>query len=558
MDNAQKVILAVTKKSPDPDFLRDVFDFAQKVYGESQSPWGEPYINHIAGTAAVLERFGLDPETIAAGILHDIPADKIPEVEQRFGPVVAGMVRHFSELKRTYFSFRESNYERFFAKEKIENIRRMFIAIAKDVRVILIELAARIDRLRKIADIPEDKRKLYATETLQVFVPIAHRLGLAVVRRELEDLAFPYLFPAEYQSLKEKVKEPYEDRERQLRRLMPKLEKIFKKEHVKVLDINSRTKSYWSTHLKLQRYGDLSRINDLVAIRIITDSVESCYKMLGIVHKYFTPISEEIDDYIAKPKANGYRSLHTTVFYGDGKVTEIQIRTQEMHEEAEYGICAHWVYREHGSIKNTEGHLFTLDFYENQVFAFTPKGDVFALPKGACTIDFAYAIHSEIGNHCETAKINGKIVPLHEPLQNGDIVEIIVNKRRQPSPDWLRCVKTSFAKSHIKKALEEKKSRFVIPIPGFIKQGFLGLTTAIRKKEEVKQKIKKEGPRQIFLAGQKGILMKLAKCCNPQPGDKIKAYLAPQRAATLHRTTCATFLKIKEKFPDRIIEASWD
>jgi guanosine-3',5'-bis(diphosphate) 3'-pyrophosphohydrolase len=401
---------------------------------------------------------------------------------------------------------------------------------------------------------------------LQIFVPIASRLGLSEIRRNLEDLSFSYIFPDRFKWIKDNIKQQYEERERYLKKFIPHLKKIFKKERISVLNINYRAKSYWSTYQKLVRHDmDFNKIHDLLALRIITSNTESCYRILGIIHKYFKPISEEINDYIAKPKLNGYRSLHTTVLSDKDRITEVQIKTEEMHKEAEYGICAHWSYKENINLKKDSKNFewvkdvpefwksFRIDFFKNQVFVFTPKGDVIILPKGATAVDFAYAVHSAIGNQCESAKIGGKIVQLNHVLENADIVEITINKNKKPSADWLRFVKTNLAKSQIKKLTTESESRFKFPIPGFIRRKIEEISEASKKKQAEKQKIAKGNVRQIYIAGQKGMLIHIAKCCNPQPGDKVKAYIAHQRAAVLHRTSCSNFKKIAEKFPEKII-----
>jgi RelA/SpoT family (p)ppGpp synthetase len=400
---------------------------------------------------------------------------------------------------------------------------------------------------------------------------VASRLGLSEIRRSLEDISFSYLLPDRYEWVKTNIKEQYEERERHLKKTILRLKKIFKKERVNILNINYRTKSYWSTYQKLLRHDmDFNKIHDLLALRIIAPDVESCYKILGIIHKHFKPISEEINDYIAKPKSNGYRSLHTTVFSDEKEITEIQIRTEEMQKEAEFGICAHWSYKEKINLakegkdfewmKNAPEFwkTFKIDFFSNQIFAFTPKGDVIVLPRGSTPVDFAYAVHSDIGNHCDSAKIGNKIVQLNHILDNGDIVEITINKNKNPSKDWLRFVKTSFARSNIKKLTSENEPKFKFPIPGFIKRKFAEFSEAAKKKKSEKALVKKEGIKHIYLAGQKGMLIHLAKCCNPQPGDKVKAFLSQRRAAVLHVTTCSNFKRIKEKFPEKIIDASWE
>jgi len=378
------------------------------------------------------------------------------------------------------------------------------------------------------------------------------------------------LFPDKYKWIRDNIKEEYEEREKYLKKFIPYLKKIFKKERVRIVDINYRAKSYWSAYKKLLRNDmDFGKIHDLLALRIITDDVEKCYKILGIIHKHFKPISEEINDYIAKPKSNGYRSLHTTIFTKEGKTTEIQIRTEEMHKEAQYGICAHWSYKEKINLNKNSANFewlkgepdfwqsFKINFFTNKVFCFTPKGDVVVLPKGSTPVDFAYAVHSEIGNHCESAKIGERIVQLNHVLENGDVVYIAVNKNKLPSKDWLRFVKTSFARSHIRKLTENRPSLFKIPLPGFIRKKIEEISEASKKRKGEKELLNKQA-RHIYLAGQKNMLIHIAKCCSPQPGDKAKAYLSQRRAAVLHRTTCSNLKRIAEKFPEKIIDATWE
>jgi len=566
-------------RSSEPKLIREAFEFASQAYKNKNTATGENYIYHTMRVADMLDKMGLDPKTIAFGILHDVLDDKsdtireveMKAIEKKFGKEIGRLIEKIAGLRKIRYSL-EINIKtkKKFTREKFENIRRMFLAIAGDLRVVLVELVSRLDGLNCLSHLPEDAQKLHAVETLQIFVPIANRLGLREIRRKLEDISFSYLFPKKFDWLKKNIKEEYEEREKYLKKFIFQLKKIFKKERISPIEINYRTKSYWSTYKKLYTHDmNFGKIHDLLALRIITNDVESCYKILGIIHKHFKPISEEINDYIAKPKPNGYRSLHTTIFSDDDKITEVQIKTSQMHKEAEYGICAHWAYKEKIDLEK-EGEdfewmadmsefwkNFEIDFFPDKIFAFTPKGDILALPKGSAVVDFAYAVHSEIGNHCESAKIGGKIVPLSHLLKNGDIVEIAINKNKNPSKDWLRFVKTSMAKSHIKKMTGEDKSGFKFPIPGFIKRRITEITEKVKKNKEEKEIIKKERPAQIYLAGEKGMLIHIAKCCNPQPGDKVKAYLSQQRAAVLHRTSCENFKKIAEKFPNKIIDASW-
>jgi len=577
-EDLQKIIHQLTGKSQNSKLIESAFDFAKEAYKDRVRGSGENYIFHATRVAVALDKMGLDSTTIAFGLLHDI-LDGIPsplrksfleEIEKKFGKDMCDLIKKISELDRIRYSLSAGIKEnKTFVKEKIENLRKMFLAISGDLRVVLVELISRLDGLGYLNCMPKDYQKLAAMETLQIFVPIASRLGLSELRRNLEDIAFSYLFPEKFKWIKENIVTQYGEREKYLKKFIPQLKKILEKERVKFSDINYRAKSYWSTYRKLQTHEmNFEKIHDLLALRIITKDVGNCYKILGTIHKYFKPISEEINDYIAHPKPNGYRSLHTTIFSSGDKITEIQIRTEEMQKEAEYGVCAHWSYKEKIDL-NKEGKnfewmqnapdfwkSFKIDFFTDKVFVFTPKGDVIVLPKDSTPVDFAYAVHSGIGNTCESAKINGKITQLDHILENSDILEITTNKNKKPSKDWLQFVRSSMAKSHIKKILEEKTG-FQFPIPNFIKRKIEEFSEAAKKRKEQKQLIKREGSKHVYIAGQTGMLLHLAKCCNPQPGEKIKAYVAKNRATVLHRSSCPNFKKIVEKMPDRIIDASW-
>lgn len=573
-------IQKIIDKSSDPKLIADVFEFSKQAYKEKFRASGENYIEHATRVAFNLSHMGLDTVTVATALLHDI-ADDIPmssqkiqlnEIEKRFGKEISYLVEKVSGLPKIRYSLAINlNEKKLFTKERIENLRKMFLALAEDLRVVLIELVSRLDGLNSISHLAEEKQKLYALETLKIFVPVANRLGLGEIKRQLEDLSFYHLFPEKFNWIETNIKEPFEKREAYLKKFIPRLKKILKSERIKIVDINWRAKSHWSVYQKLVRHNmDFEKIHDLLALRIIVKDIQGCYRVLGAIHKYCRPISEEINDYIAKPKLNGYRSLHTTVFFDKEKITEIQIRTEQMQKEAEYGVCAHWSYKEKIDLEKekekfnwvkeipTFWKTFKIDFFSKQVFAFTPKGDVIVLPKGSTPIDFAYAIHSEIGNHCESAKIGDKIVPLSYYLENGDIVKIITNKNKKPSSDWLRFVKTSLARSFIKKATEQNEPIFKFPIPVFIKKKILEISELTKKKRGEKELIKKEGPRQIYLAGQKSMLITKAKCCNPTPEDKVKAYITKHRSAVLHRTACENFKKLAEKSPNRVIDASWE
>jgi GTP diphosphokinase / guanosine-3',5'-bis(diphosphate) 3'-diphosphatase len=425
-----KNIETLIKNSPNPALTRAVFEFAENAYKEMKKVSEENYIYHAVRVASVLNDMKLDQKTIDAALLHDVVDDlplsakkiHLEEIEKKFGKEIAFLVERASELNKIRYSLESKKGERAkLTEEKFENLKKMFFAEARDLRVIIIELASRLDNLRYLNYLAPEQQKMYAFETLKIFVPIAERLSLWGMKSQLEDLSFSYLLPERFAWLKSYVKAEYEERDRYLKSFVKRLQKILRGERINVIDLNWRPKSYWSTYQKLQNHDmDIEKIHDLLALKIIVKDVESCYKTLGIIHKYFKPLSEDINDYIAKPKTNGYRSLHTTVFCDKEQITEIQIKTPEMQQEAEYGVCAHWAYKEKVDLTKDREKFslskgipdllktFKIDFYENKVFAFTPKGDVIILPRFSTPVDFAYAIHSDIGNHCETAKINGK------------------------------------------------------------------------------------------------------------------------------------------------------
>lgn len=555
--------------------MKEVFDFAKEVYGEKRRKnFNETYLEHIISVASILQEMKLDQTTIAAGVLHDVidTVDSLSEKEvvfekirKKFGKDITEICKRNSELQRIYYSFHQVRKESVLSPEKAENLRKMFLAIAKDLRVVLIDLASRVDGLEKIKQLPSDLQKIYATETIHIFVPIANRLGLGEIKTKLEDLAFEYLDPKTFQWLKENIKEKYEERQRYLEKFIPHFKKILKKEKIKYSEISYRTKSYWSAYQKLQRHNmDFEKVYDLVALRLIVKDVAACYKALGIIHKYFRPMSGQIQDYIAKPKENGYKSIHTTVFISEERISEIQIKTEEMHKEAMFGVCAHWAYKERVDLTKDPEKLkfsqnipeflktFKIDFFEDQIFAFTPKGDIIALPKGSIPIDFAYAVHSDIGNHCQSAKIDGKIIPLSQPLKSGDVVEIITDKKRLPSLDWLKFVKTSFAKSHIRKILAVTFIP-ILAVPTFIGKKIAGIV----KKPKKEGFIERPKTSEVYIGDQKGIAVTFAKCCLPRFGDVSKAYIGKTRSAVLHKVSCKNFQKIAQKFPEKIIDASW-
>lgn len=467
--------------------IQTAYEFAEKAHAGQKRKSGEDYIQHSLGTAVTLAHIGMGSKTIAAGLIHDVPEDTdttFQEVEKKFGKEIAFIVDGVTKLGK--IKLRETKEELY-----LENLRKMFLAMASDIRVVLIKLADRLYNMETLAALPEDKQKRIALETLEVFVPIANRLGIGELKIKLEDLAFFYLDRENYEKTKKIRDEVFGQRKKYLEKSVQVLKRELLKEGIKVVDIYGRAKSLYRLHQKLKRHDmDINKIYDLAGIRIIVPEIADCYEALGIVHKKYRPLVGRIKDYISLPKPNGYQSIHTTVFALEGKIVEVQIRTQQMHNEAEFGIAAHWVYSENkkgwtdflfgSKAKVPEEELvwvnqlrewqneigkddqeflegLKIDFFKNHIFAFTPHGDVIDLPEEATPIDFAYKVHSQIGNRALGAKADGKMVPLDYKIKNGEMIEIIIAKDEKiPSQDWLRFVRTSLAKSQIKKAQKRK------------------------------------------------------------------------------------------------------
>jgi len=581
------IIQKIIKRNSDPKLIQKALEFAKAAHQGQKRHSGEDYIQHPIRVAQILQKMKLDPQTIAAGLLHDVADDTektLEDIEKEFGKEIAFLVSGVSKLGKLRYP--QENVEIKSLEQrtvepidlKAENLRKMFFAMGEDLRVVLIKLADRLHNMETLDSLPPEKQKRIALETLEIFAPLADRLGMGEMRIELEGLAFPYLYPKEYDWLMNNVKERYEERKRYLEKVQPVLRKILKKERVKILDMHSRAKSYWSLYQKLLRYDmNFDKIYDLVALRIIVKDIASCYKTLGIIHKQWKPLPEKIHDFIALPKPNGYQGLHTTVFCMDGKITEFQIKTQAMHEEAENGICAHWAYKQgidlasqknkfnwvkqlrdwQKEVSQSKEFLETLkiDFFKNRIFVFTPKGDVIDLPEGATPVDFAYNVHTEIGHKCAGAKVNGKIVALSQPLKKGDMVEIIVDKNKKPSRDWLEFVKTSVARSRIKGWLKQEYGE-ILP-PKTTKKDWERPPQQEKPRPRLKLKKQTKGTR-VALAGQKGMQVFLAKCCLPQPGQQVKAYITRNRGASIHKENCINLIRAQQKWPYKVIEATWE
>lgn len=462
----------------DLELVKLAYDFAATAHQSQTRMSGEPYIVHPLATAQKLAELNLDVPTIIAGLLHDIPEETeitVEQIEKDFGKEIAHLVDGITKLGKIKYR----GIERY-----AENLRKMFVAMSDDIRVIFIKFADRIHNLKTLAALPPVKQQRIATESLEIYAPIADRLGMGQIKGEMEDLAFPYVYPQAYNWLLKIIPREYRTREKYLAQVKKLLEQELKNNHItsETVSIHGRTKHLYSLYKKLLRPDinkDISKIYDLVALRIVLPTIGDCYSTLGIIHKLYKPFPGRIKDYIAQPKPNGYQSLHTTVFADNGQIIEFQIRTTKMHEEAEFGIAAHWHYKEHqGNIdkKNTnwikelvkwqqeirDNEQFIssikLDVFQNRIFVFTPKGDVIDLPEKSTPIDFAYHVHSWVGDKCVGAKINNQMVNLGAELKNGDIVEIITDKNRPgPSEDWLELTKTSMAKTKIKSAINKKK-----------------------------------------------------------------------------------------------------
>ncbi len=461
-------------KPEERELIGKAYTFSEHAHQGQLRKSGEPYFIHPFETAKNLTRLGMDAQTISAGLLHDVLEDaNVTEktLEKEFGKEILFLVKGVTKLGKLKYQGHERH---------VESLRKFFVAMANDLRVVIIKLADRLHNLRTLEHVREDKRKRIAIESIEVFAPLANRLGMGKLKGEIEDAAFPYAYPKEYAQIEEIMKEKKDSYQKQLDEVKAELERELKKNKIKVIEIDYRLKHKYSLYKKLLKYNmELDRVNDIVALRIVVDTVENCYRILGIIHSIWKPVPGRIKDYIAIPKPNGYRSLHTSIFTGLGGIAEIQIRTEEMHAEAAYGIAAHFAYKEHGHKKAKDDkskfewieelkdlktvvtkpkkfieHL-KRDFFNDRIFIFTPEGDVVDLPEDSSPIDFAYLIHSDIGDHVFSAKINGKMSPLSVKLKNSDIVEIATKETAHPTSKWIDYAKTTLARKHIRAYLEK-------------------------------------------------------------------------------------------------------
>lgn len=617
--------LGETKSDSDLAKIRSAYEFASQAHQGQKRESGEEYIQHPLEVAAIVHELGMDTTSIIAALLHDVVEDtpvEVEEISKKFGSEVALLVDGVTKLSRLAFQNKQ--------EQQMENLRKMFLAMTQDLRVIIIKLADRLHNMRTLKHLPVERQKNIARETLEIYAPLTHRLGMWKVKWELEDLSLRYLEPEAYYDLVNKVAKKRQEREGYIAEVKKTLERALAEMEIKA-EVQGRPKHFYSIYEKMQEQGkDFNEIYDLMGLRVIVSTVQDCYEVLGIVHTLWKPIPGRFKDYVAMPKSNMYQSLHTTLIGPNGEPLEIQIRTWEMHRTAEFGIAAHWIYKGgpddkelrekiawlrhliewQGEMRDSEEFMETLriGLFMDEVFVFTPKGDVKNLPAGSTPVDFAYSIHTTLGHQCIGAKVNGRLVPLDYQLKNGDIVQILSSKTSTgPSRDWLQFVKTSKSKNRIRQWLREQNREENIQIGRELlereikKQGFdfqegarmEQLTEASKKlgfmnlddllaavgdlkvtpnqvlsklgveKEATKPALtetdEKKRPRRhgqgIKVKGVENLLVRFSRCCNPVPGDPIIGFITRGKGVSIHRTDCPNILT-EEK--ERIIEVEWD
>jgi guanosine-3',5'-bis(diphosphate) 3'-pyrophosphohydrolase len=621
-------------KTVNEDLIRRAFEFSLEAHKNDMRASGEPFFNHPYEVALVVAKeIPLDDVSVAAALLHDVAEDteyEIKDIRAEFGDTIADIVDGATKISDIFKSHEVT---------QAENYRKMLLSMVNDIRVMLLKFADRLHNMRTLDYLPPEKRERLAKETLDIYAPFAHRFGLAKIKWELEDLAFKHLYTKEYEEIAHQLKSKRKDRERYIKKFIAPLEQRLKEENI-AFEIEGRPKHLYSIYNKmLTRNKPLDEIYDLFAVRIIleTENANECFKVYGILSSIYLPISERFKDYISVPKKNGYQSLHATVVGPEGKMVEVQIRTRAMHEIAEKGVAAHWKYKEkiaaldeelenwiswvreifeHADDEQPAKQLmesFKLNLYQDEIYVFTPKGDLKILPKGATPVDFGFAVHSNVGFHCISAKVNGRIVPLDYQLHSGDQVEIITSKKQSPNPDWEKFVVTHKAQAQIRKWIKEderksaaegkelwekrlKKLKLHLTeetlmkhLPAYNVNTIKEFYIKIKKEEldpdtlveEIADKIKhprkeavKDSPIEglfnrfvqtarkltggIVLSGtHDSYLHNYARCCNPIPGDDIVGYVTMGEGIKVHRKSCKNVETLKENEPERIVALSW-
>jgi len=625
----QTLIEEIPKYQPgaDLDLVSRAFRFSERSHQGQQRASGEPYLSHPLEVAGLLVDFKMDVTTVTAGLLHDVLEDTDAtkdDLQREFGPEIADLVDGVTKIGKLAFSSRE--------ERQAENFRKMVVAMAHDLRVLMIKLADRLHNMRTLDYLAPEKAKKIAQETLDIYAPLAHRLGMAKVKAELEDLALRVMAPEDYQDLMRRVAKRRLERENEINALIALLQEKLGEVGIES-KIAGRPKHFYSIWKKMHEGGrEFDEIYDLTAVRVLTRTVRDCYGALGVIHSLWKPVPGRFKDFIAMPKVNMYQSLHTTVIGPKGDPVEIQIRTWEMHRVAEEGIAAHWLYKEKKHDRDRFDEAFTwlrtlmesqkemkdpkefldtvrLDLFPDEVYVFTPKGDVKALPEGSTPIDFAYAVHTDVGHHCVGAKVNGKLVPLRYTLRQGDIVEVVSSPTQHPSRDWLKIVKSSRSKAKINQWLkveerarslelgremfdrEAKKYRLVpatllasdemkkilaemgyaaaddlLASMGYGKASVhqvLGkLAPAIVREHEQApdtkpQKTVKKSEGAVRIRGVDDLMVRFGKCCSPVPGDGIVGFITRGRGLTVHARDCLTVVKnVLDK--ERLLTVEWD
>jgi GTP pyrophosphokinase len=627
------ILERLTSYHPNADIepLKKAYVFSAKVHLGQVRLSGEPYLNHPLEVAGILTQLKLDVASVATGLLHDTVEDTLAtpkEIQENFGEEIAQLVDGLTKI--SLISLRSSE------EHQAENFRKMILAMVKDIRVILIKLADRLHNMRTLQYQPPEKQVEISQETLDIYAPLAHRLGIDWIKSELEDLAFQYLHPEIYEETRRKIAKREKERTRYIEEVKRTLMRRLYENHIDG-EVTGRLKQTYSIYLKMKEQNiDFDQVYDITAFRVIVHSIKACYDVLGIIHSIWKPIPGKFKDYIGLPKENMYQSLHTTVIGPYGERIEIQIRTHEMHKIAEEGIAAHWKYKEGKVVEEAEDKRFTwlrqllewqrdlkdnqefieslkVDLFPNEVYIFTPKGEVKQFPIGSTPIDFAYSIHSDVGNHCAGAKVNGKIVPLRYELRSGDTVEITTSPNQKPSKDWLKLVKTPRAKTKIrqwftaeereksitlgKEILEKELRKYDLQQAKLIKSGELAkvanefsfqgvedLVAAVgygkltanqiigkilpqekleQQKEELEegrfkhliQKITRAPKDALLIRGIDNVMVRYAGCCNPVPGDKVVGFITRGRGVTIHTADCQNAL---DDDPHRKVEVEWD
>ncbi len=610
----------------DVELIARAYAASERAHSGQKRASGEEYIVHCVEVAKILADLRLDSASIAAGLMHDVVEDTLitlDELEAEFGEGIGRIVDGVTKIGKVQF--------RSTTEQQVENYRKLLLSMAHDARVILIKLADRLHNMRTLEHLRPDKRRRIALETREIYAPLAHRLGMAQIRWELEDLAFKHLEPEPYRHLAAKIAERRREREDQVEELRRPLEDELKQAGIPC-EVYGRPKHLWSIHRKMVKRGrPYEEIYDLMAIRVVTDTIANCYHALGVIHNKWTPLQERFHDYIATPKSNMYRSLHTTIFGPGGRLYEIQIRTLEMHRTADHGIAAHWRYKEGESRPSDEVdetltwfrqvlewqqetrepeefmEFLRIDLFQDEIFVFTPKGDVKQLPRGATPIDFAFAVHTEVGLHCSGARVNGRLVPLSRELKNGDTVEVLTDARQRPSRDWLAFVKTARARQKIRQWIKQEefdssvqlgrellerelrklrkerpdeeamtRTARALNLPDFdyvyaaLGRGELGPAAILRELypgedptqtrpasafERLVDRVRGSG-RGVRIQGLDNMMVRYSQCCQPVPGDDVIGYITRGRGISVHRVDCPNVLNLGEH-PERRIEIEW-